>query len=919
MPPERLPSGQKRRGGDARAGHWDRAGKTYRGKAERKKAQILHKAAVKKRYHRVLKQYEDDTPEFYKEIFAQVDEEQQQQQQQQRRSKRDHHAMHVDQPADHDADNASSDDDDDHAGEEQRVAPSKEKRQRVPKPNPMRRAQQIMEEQQRKLEELRQDDALLAVPYGTDEDEDEGADETGHGIYMAGDNEQEEEEDKLALPYSSTIIGATERDALLPPDTSRNKITWRSDTTPGDEDDDENEEEEEARTATSVRRWMFYTRTPAPPAAAHTDRGPAGDPFDGYTHGRPRHERDVHGERAAYRADVGDDNPRRLLMRMGQLAQEILARDSVALHLKGAIDLQAHGLRLSDLPFEKTVPVEGLRGLKKMDIEQLDLPRNHPQGGIEMAVTMNIGNPAQTVLHMPALTFAAFYHRMQLSELTTQAWSLAPGDNRVVFTGRMLPQSGANITLMNEFMSSYMAGNTTTIAVRGANNATAGRVAWLDGALERLALQATVPGMPESGRDLIRQISRMDLDLDFTQPHSAYHPPVHGRVLVPLHKLPFGFPLQIDALGLDVDFGHEHASFARLHLPPTPVDMRKVNETTTLLAFNLSHSRLDALSGRARQFEAFMTSMLLQPAVNLSLSGVSTVGMSTAVGALTVSALPVKLTSRLTGMDGFRHAPLTISQLSIVDGTEEMLTLGMHVVMVNPTDIRCRFPWLRLMFGPHANTTIGEVLTSNVDLSPGNTTLVARSSIARPQTAAQRQMLSRFFSNYLTQEEVAVHVQGHPNATGVPSLAPALQQLQLTGRLPGLRNDPLLRHAALHLLWNPAVTLTMYNPIPGINITLWEVEATVMKDNATIGGNHWQFSNNATTGLPPPIVLPPQQEVVADHLPVKASSYGYKIIRDAVNGSMNVDVNITTTVTLGQFPLTMHWLQPNVTVDVHWF
>jgi hypothetical protein len=32
MPPERQQFGQKRRGGDVRAGHWDRTGKTYRGK-----------------------------------------------------------------------------------------------------------------------------------------------------------------------------------------------------------------------------------------------------------------------------------------------------------------------------------------------------------------------------------------------------------------------------------------------------------------------------------------------------------------------------------------------------------------------------------------------------------------------------------------------------------------------------------------------------------------------------------------------------------------------------------------------------------------------------------------------------------------------------------------------------------------------
>ncbi|KAI8052423.1 hypothetical protein BDF22DRAFT_655947 [Syncephalis plumigaleata] len=139
----------KKRGGDVRAGHWDRTGKTYRGKAERKQAQILHKAAVKKRYTRVLKQYEDDTPEFYKEIFAQVDEEQKMQNKRHKEDTKDTEESSADNISRDNATKASNDD----------VA-SKGKRQRVAKPNPLRRAQQIMEEQQRKLEEIRQNEQL---------------------------------------------------------------------------------------------------------------------------------------------------------------------------------------------------------------------------------------------------------------------------------------------------------------------------------------------------------------------------------------------------------------------------------------------------------------------------------------------------------------------------------------------------------------------------------------------------------------------------------------------------------------------------------------------------------------------------------------------------------------------------------------
>ncbi|KAI9594816.1 hypothetical protein BDF19DRAFT_423236 [Syncephalis fuscata] len=603
---------------------------------------------------------------------------------------------------------------------------------------------------------------------------------------------------------------------------------------------------------------------------------------------------------------------------MAHLVKELLVYSQVSLQLQGKIALLSHGVRLSNLLFEKTIPIQGLNGLKKMDIEQLDLPRDHPKGGIEMTVTINIENPAQTALHMPSLALVTFYNTIRLSELFTLPWSLYPGTNFITFTGRLLPQSGSNIDQLNRFMSSYMAGNTTTVQVRGAEHATNGSVPWLDKALQQLTLHATIPGLPGSKSDFIKKISKMDLDLDFTRPDFAYHPKMNGLVIMPLRKLPFGFPLQIAQLELDVNFKQKNQAFAHLHVPSALVNTWKEHEST-FLGFNMTGRTLDVLPGRTAIFEAFMADVLLQPSVNLSLSGSSTVRMNTAAGSLTISSLPVKLTSNLPGMDGFRHSPLTISQLSIDSGTEDELTLGMTVKLLNPTDIQCRFPWLRLIFGPQNETSIGEVLTTNVNLSPGNTTLKALGTIARPQTKEQQQTLSQFFADYLTKKHVIVDVKGHKNATSVASLVPALQQLQVTGQIAGLGNDPLLRHATFHLLWSPAVTMTMFNPIPGVNITLWEVEATVFKGNTTIGGNHWRFSDNSTEGLPPPINLPPQQEVTTDYLPVKASANGYKLIREAVGGKIVVDLNITSSVTLGDFPLNMTWLQQNVTVDVNWF
>ncbi|RKP08267.1 hypothetical protein THASP1DRAFT_29923 [Thamnocephalis sphaerospora] len=188
--------GHRREGDDGPSfsGQWDRAARTYRGKADRKRAQIIHKATVKKKYAQIQKGYDDDTPEFYAEANA----EQQAEREQRRRAQNEDVDMDDSTPevshlerrrlitATESANKATgrrrqapADESDEYEEDEQSngTAPSgadsdgdagdedggkgRKGWKRFNKPNPLRRAQLEMEAQQRELERIREEERLV--------------------------------------------------------------------------------------------------------------------------------------------------------------------------------------------------------------------------------------------------------------------------------------------------------------------------------------------------------------------------------------------------------------------------------------------------------------------------------------------------------------------------------------------------------------------------------------------------------------------------------------------------------------------------------------------------------------------------------------------------------------------------------------
>ncbi|RKP14763.1 hypothetical protein BJ684DRAFT_18845 [Piptocephalis cylindrospora] len=142
------PPGTKGKLGGFNPGNVNNIRSTYKGKAGKIKADLIHKAKVKKHYFSELakQDQEEDTPDFYKEIFAQVDE----QQKEEKKERDERMAMRdaLDKEAKGEGDNSGSDTEATGSGMDCGPTHDASSSSSI-KPNPYQRAQSILEQQDR--------------------------------------------------------------------------------------------------------------------------------------------------------------------------------------------------------------------------------------------------------------------------------------------------------------------------------------------------------------------------------------------------------------------------------------------------------------------------------------------------------------------------------------------------------------------------------------------------------------------------------------------------------------------------------------------------------------------------------------------------------------------------------------------------
>lgn len=212
--------------------------------------------------------------------------------------------------------------------------------------------------------------------------------------------------------------------------------------------------------------------------------------------------------------------------------------------------------------------------------------------------------------------------------------------------GRLIHQdSQQGLDAVTQVFSNYLAGKSSSLTVKGVSGSGAnGPVGWLTTAFKSISIDnVTLPG-PDKVPELIPSITLDDMKLDFTK--EAYAPIAGSNHVRAQLKNPFGFPLTISSLNMDVDISCQNQRTAHMHIPdvPSSTDPQGVINTA------FSNVPLQVDDGAHDLFNGFTKSLTESNSVTFGMSGSANSVAETAVGSLKLHNITYNVQSSLNGM-----------------------------------------------------------------------------------------------------------------------------------------------------------------------------------------------------------------------------------------------------------------------------
>ncbi|KAF9562767.1 hypothetical protein CPC08DRAFT_361960 [Agrocybe pediades] len=229
------------------------------------------------------------------------------------------------------------------------------------------------------------------------------------------------------------------------------------------------------------------------------------------------------------------------------------------------LSLTALGTIFENVSFGKTVSFKAFNGLPGLSISNFQLPSDDPAGGIQMETDATIPSPAQIGIDLGSVTFRSFFEGTFVGPLSAN--NLILGANSVTEThlsGRMVPQSGADLDVMGKLFSQYLDGQNITIQTTGESVQPTGSsesIGWLSNAFKTLTFDVILTG---DKAKVIEAVQLNDLQVTLKSADQAFKPPTSSSNTVAKYKNPFGFSLQVVEVGQTIALGSGGHQIAQL-------------------------------------------------------------------------------------------------------------------------------------------------------------------------------------------------------------------------------------------------------------------------------------------------------------------------------------------------------------------
>ncbi|KFH70915.1 hypothetical protein MVEG_03761 [Podila verticillata NRRL 6337] len=471
-------------------------------------------------------------------------------------------------------------------------------------------------------------------------------------------------------------------------------------------------------------------------------------------------------------------------------AKEMLAADGFEWNLKSKATLKALGQTIKDLKVDKILKMNGLSNFSNLKILKFDLPGDAPNGaGALVAITAAIDNPSPIGMSLGTITLDMNFETAYLGRVVAKDVVLVGGQPMILnLEGTLLKQTDPiHLQELSLLMSNYLGGIVTKATAQGVSVFPDGvnAVSWLTSAI--VATKMTVPLIAPEPLNVIQGLAIKDMGL-YVRPEAPWTPTTYSNEVSAVFKLPFNISLNVTELA--------NATMTLIYKGTPLADLTAAvwNQTQSDMAnnkivFTLPPSPLNVKDDAHDAFQSFLTEVVQSTDSGFDIKGSAD---SVAVTPMGIVRLKVPFTSSvaLKGI-GFATIPPTISNVTVIGGMTEYVTLSANVAINNPSIFAVDAGPVNLKISGTTNgmtDLMGDVIIPNLKFSPGITNLQAEIRF-HPANVPFR---DAFFSQFVAGAIFDVEITGDGQSTAIASMIPVVQALKLKSKAPGIIPAPRL-------------------------------------------------------------------------------------------------------------------------------
>ncbi|KAF8977670.1 hypothetical protein BGZ46_007222 [Entomortierella lignicola] len=432
----------------------------------------------------------------------------------------------------------------------------------------------------------------------------------------------------------------------------------------------------------------------------------------------------------------------------------------------------------------------GLNNFANLEILSFNIPSDAPNGeGAIISIEVSIPNPSPIGMSLGTMEIDMSLTTAYLGRVTARNATLIGGKPTILsLEGVLLKQTDPTALLeLSNMITNYLANIPTTASGQGVSVLPDGvhAVSWITASF--IAMKMSIPLLPPSPVNVIRQVDIKDLSMIMT-PQQPWDPTASSTDIGAAFQLPFNLSFNImniwDPL---LTLGYQDIPLA--DISSAVWNRNNSDMTHNNISFLLPPSQMPIRANAHDQFGKFLIAVTQQETTMVDILGSAKSTAITSIGQVNIT-VPFNTSLSLQGINFSKVVP-QLSDIMVVGATVNYLIINVTVSMPNPSVFS-------VDAGPatlHINSTIngitgyiGDALISDLKLVPGTNPLQAQFHL-QPNDVVFR---NAFLSQYISGTNINVSIYGDANSSQVASLAPALENLQRSTVLPGMSPTPRL-------------------------------------------------------------------------------------------------------------------------------